>query len=206
VRNADIVNNVFYNYGQIAGQFGESNKLSTANFVKNYWKRGPSSTASYELSVATKMSNGTGIYYLGNIGPRRPTDTGPEYSISNQGSLYAVSTRFAAPAITEQTALDAYNLILANAGAKVPVRDAVDARIVSEVQNGTGRIINSPSEVGGYPTYRNGTPPVDTDGDGMPDTWESARGLDPNNAADATGDRDGDGYTNIEEYVNSLAA
>ncbi|HEX2080149.1 MAG TPA: hypothetical protein VHG08_20780 [Longimicrobium sp.] len=205
VRNADIVNNVFYNYGQIAGQFGEAKKVSTANFVKNYWKAGPSSTASYQLSVATNMSSGTGIYYQGNIAPRRPTDTGPEYAISSQGSLYAVATRFAAPAITTQTALDAYPLILQKAGATVPVRDAVDARIVSEVQNGTGRIINSPSEVGGYPVYRSGTPPVDTDADGMPDTWESARGLNPASASDAATDRDGDGYTNVEEYVNSLA-
>lgn len=205
VRNADIVNNVFYNYGQIAGQFGESNKLSTANLVRNYWKAGPSSTASYQLSVATKMSSGTGIFYQGNIAPRRPTDTGPEYAISNQGSLYAVATRFAAPAVTTQTALDAYPLVLASAGASKPVRDAVDTRIVGEVQNGTGRIINSPSEVGGYPAYRNGTPPADTDADGMPDTWESARGLNPADPADAAGDRDGDGYTNVEEYVNSLA-
>lgn len=206
VRNADIVNNVFYNYGQIAGQFGESNKLSTANFVKNYWKAGPSSTASYQLSVATKMSSGTGIFYQGNIAPRRPTDTGPEYAISNQGPLYAVTTRFAAPAITTQTALDAYPLILASAGASFPVRDAVDARIVNETQTGTGRIIDSPSQVGGYPVYRNGTPPVDTDADGMPDSWESARALNPASAADATADRDGDGYTNVEEYVNSLAS
>lgn len=206
VQKADIVNNVFYNYGQIAGQFGESSKVSTANFVKNYWKKGPSSTASYELSVATKMSSGTGIYYLGNVGPRRPTGTEPEYAISSQGSLYAVSTRFAAPPITEQTALAAYDLILPRAGASYPVRDAVDARIVSEVQNGTGRIINSPADVGGYPAYRNGTPPVDTDADGMPDSWESARGLNPSDASDAVLDRDGDGYTNVEEYVNSLVA
>ena len=206
VRNADIVNNVFYNYGQIAGQFGEAKKVSTANFVRNYWKAGPSSTASYQLNVATGMSSGTGIFYQGNIAPRRPADTGPEYAISNQGSLYAVTTRFAAPSITTQTALDAYPLILASAGASRPVRDAVDARIVNEAQTGTGRIIDSPSQVGGYPVYRNGTPPVDTDADGMPDTWESARGLNPASAADAATDRDGDGYTNIEEYVNSLAS
>lgn len=206
VQNADVVNNVFYNYGQIAGQFGEANRASTANFVRNYWKPGPSSTASYQMNVATGMQSGTGIYYQGNIAPRRPSDTGPEYAISNQGSLYAVATRFAAPAITTQTALDAYPLVLAKAGASFPVRDAVDARIVAEVQNGTGRIIDSPSQVGGYPVYRNGTPPVDTDADGMPDAWESARGLNPASAADATGDRDGDGYTNVEEYVNSLVA
>ena len=79
--------------------------------MKNYWKRGPSPTASYEMSVATKMSSGTGIYYLGNLGPRRPTGTEPEHAISNQGSLYSVSTRFAAPAVTEQTPLAAYDLL-----------------------------------------------------------------------------------------------
>jgi hypothetical protein len=48
-----------------------------------------------------------------------------------------------------------------------------------------------------------GTPPTDTDGDGMPDAWESANGTDPA-VADNNGDLDGDGYTNIEEYINSL--
>jgi hypothetical protein len=63
--------------------------------------------------------------------------------------------------------------------------------------------ITDPSEVGGYPEYR-GTPYVDTDGDGLPDDWESKHGLNPKDASDATGDANGDGYTNIEDFVNGF--
>jgi hypothetical protein len=85
------------------------------------------------------------------------------------------------------------------------VRDTVDQRLIADVQNGTGFIIDSESQVGGYPTLAAGTPPTDTDGDGMPDAWETERGLNPN-VNDSAADRDGDGYTNIEEYVNGIVA
>jgi hypothetical protein len=101
------------------------------------------------------------------------------------------------------SAAEAYTYVLANAGASLH-RDAVDARIVDNVQNGTGSIIDDPSEVGGYPTLPIGTAPADSDHDGMPDAWETARGLDPN-SDDSAADRNGDGYTNIEEYLNLLA-
>jgi hypothetical protein len=46
--------------------------------------------------------------------------------------------------------------------------------------------------------------PVDSDEDGMPDSWESSHGLDPNNGQDNSSDSDNDGYTNIEEYLNEI--
>ena len=67
-----------------------------------------------------------------------------------------------------------------------------------------GQLINSPSQVGGWPTLRSAPAPLDTDRDGLPDAWETAHGLDPRNPADRNADRDGDGYTNLEEYINSL--
>jgi hypothetical protein len=100
--------------------------------------------------------------------------------------------------------------VLARSGATLPQRDAVDARIVTEVRSGTGRIIDSPSDVGGYPKLPEGEPlvagqpPADSDHDGMPDEWELAMGLDPGDPADASGDLDGDGYTNVEEYLHEL--
>ena len=94
-------------------------------------------------------------------------------------------------------------LVLAQAGATLPVRDSVDTRIVGEVRNGTGRIINTQKDVGGWPVYKSGPLPVDTDNDGMPDEWEIKHGLNPKAAVDANHDADGDGYTNIEEFLNN---
>jgi hypothetical protein len=67
-----------------------------------------------------------------------------------------------------------------------------------------GIIIDCTNNAGGWPVLAAGTPPVDNDHDGMPDAWELAVCLDPNSPADANTDRDGDGYTNIEEYINWL--
>jgi hypothetical protein len=71
------------------------------------------------------------------------------------------------------------------------------------VHDERGGMINDVSEVGGWPALPAEPPPADTDSDGMPDTWETAHDLDPR-ADDSAGDRDGDGYTNVEEYVNDL--
>jgi hypothetical protein len=65
-------------------------------------------------------------------------------------------------------------------------------------------IITDPRQMGGYPEYRAWQPYVDTDQDGMPDAWELANGLNPNDPADANGDLNGDGYTNIEKYINAI--
>ncbi len=65
-------------------------------------------------------------------------------------------------------------------------------------------IITDPLQMGGYPEYK-GEPRLDSDSDGMPDAWETANGLNPNDASDANGDINGDGYTNIEKYINGIS-
>lgn len=65
-------------------------------------------------------------------------------------------------------------------------------------------IITDPSQMGGYPEYK-GEPYVDTDMDGMPDDWENKNGLNPKDPSDANGDLTGDGYTNIEKYINGIS-
>jgi len=72
------------------------------------------------------------------------------------------------------------------------------------VKNRTGKIIDSPDQVGGYPNLAGGTSPADSDHDGMPDEWERRMNLNPDDASDSNGDLDADGYTNIEEYLHSL--
>ena len=94
-------------------------------------------------------------------------------------------------------------------GATLPRRDALDERIIGEVRSGKttfGKgIIKTQTDVGGWPELKSVPAPKDSDGDGMPDQWESSHGLDPQNSADGPMDRDGDGYTNVEEYLNGIA-
>jgi hypothetical protein len=106
-----------------------------------------------------------------------------------------------APVGTDPAAA-AFERVLAEAGATLPARDPVDARVVREVRSRGGRIIDSQKDVGGWPRYGTGASPADGDGDGMPDGWETAHGLDPARAADGAEDLDRDGYTNLEEYLN----
>ena len=130
--------------------------------------------------------------------------------------------------LTVMNAKEAFQYVLNNAGATLPKRDPVDERVVEQVKTGKIKykegvklpetqfkhrrlpidsykqgIITDISQVGGYPEYK-GTPYKDSDSDGMPDEWETKHGLNPKNAADSSMDRDKDGYTNIEEYLNSV--
>jgi len=92
--------------------------------------------------------------------------------------------------------------VLKDAGATLPRRDSVDARIISDVRNGTGKIINSEKEVGGWPQYASGEPPLSTANDGIPDEWKKSHGL-PLNDSNANA-VNADGYTELEVYLNSL--
>jgi hypothetical protein len=103
-----------------------------------------------------------------------------------------------------ESASNAYAAVLAGAGATAPRRDPVDARIVQEVINRTGNIIDSPDDRGGYPTYAGGTPPPDGDHDGMPNAWEVSHGLNPSDPADGP-QMSPTGYTWVENYINGLA-
>src|SRR5690606_3545705 len=131
------------------------------------------------------------------------------------------------PAITIVPAQQAYEYVLNNVGATLPKRDAVDIRVVEQVRTGKidylknvklpetqfkhrrlpidsykGGIITDISQVGGYPEYK-GKPYKDSDNDGIPDEWETKNGLNPKDPSDAAAYTK-NGYTNIENYLNSL--
>ncbi|HXT12167.1 MAG TPA: thrombospondin type 3 repeat-containing protein [Candidatus Angelobacter sp.] len=133
--------------------------------------------------------------------------------------------------VKTQSAREAYTNVLANVGANFPKQDAVDLHIIADVRNGTAEFIgtrgptygdrpspNYPgiidtqsddkSAVGSpnfpWPDYKTYNVPADSDHDGMPDNWEKAHGLNPNDPSDANKDLNGDGYTNLEKYLNSL--
>ena len=124
--------------------------------------------------------------------------------VNNEGGCTEPSTPFSFPTLTTQSAANAYTNVLANVGATRPLQDSVDARLISDVQKRTGRIISYPSDVGGWPSLAAGTPPTDTDKDGMPNSWESSHGLNPNDVNDGAR-ASSNGYTNLENYLNELA-
>lgn len=132
--------------------------------------------------------------------------------------------------VTILPAQTAYNYVIENVGATLPVRDAVDKRVTEQARTGKITykemvtdtdfqfkvrklpkdsyklgIITAPWQVGGYPEYK-GTPYKDTDNDGIPDDWELAHGLNPKDPTDsAKPAKNGGGYSNIEVYLNTLA-
>ncbi len=127
------------------------------------------------------------------------------------------------------SAEESFDYVLKNAGATLPLRDPVDTRILRVVKTGVPEyakgldpksfyqfehrrlgqdsyklgIITDISQVGGYPEYK-GKAYKDSDKDGMPDEWEKKFGLNPKDGSDANGDLNGDGYTNIEKYINGI--
>jgi Bacterial TSP3 repeat len=84
------------------------------------------------------------------------------------------------------------------------VRDAHDAKLVTDYRAGTGSIrVSSSQKDSDWPVLKTSAPPaLDSDGDGMPDAWEVQYGLNANNGADGALDADQDGYTNLEEHLN----
>jgi pectate lyase len=123
-------------------------------------------------------------------------------------TLARVNTPFEAWPVAQQTAQEAYESVLAKAGATLPKRDAVDARVTDSVRTGktttSDGVVGDPAQVGGYPKYGfdPAAVPADGDHDGMPDAWEQTHKLNGADAADGPQDADGDGYTNVEECLN----
>ncbi|MCC6455763.1 MAG: hypothetical protein IT328_12505 [Caldilineaceae bacterium] len=206
----DLVNNVMYNMGTL-GAIVQS--PAQVNFVNNYIKAGPNTRINAFLDFQGGQYHASGNVLQGVANFSKSSDP-------------VAATRFAAPAITTTSGEIAYDQVLSTSGAYQGLacdgtwfarRDAVDTRIAQSVVDGTrghnidpsatvnglGYITN-PEDVRGWPNLDPGTPCADTDHDGMPDIWETQNGLNPA-ADDSAQDKDGDGYTNIEEYINGTA-
>jgi pectate lyase len=203
----DFRNNVVYNWhGNYAGYNADSDSVTKMNFVGNYYKKGPDSSGSISFRDLCTYSK---AYFSDNcMNGSYPADVWSLVLLDGfttaEANAYMQSSPIPVAQVSTDDALMAYERVLADAGATFPERDAADARIIDDVKNGTGSIINHEDEVGGWPELVSITPSVDADHDGMPDDWELAHRLDPHDAGDANGDLDDDGYTNIEEYINWL--
>ena len=203
----DFRNNVMYNWGHNRPSYdGDSKSVCRFNYVNNYGKPGPDSEPSgYAYSPGSKHFKAyfSGNYFYGKI----PSD---QWSLLDWGDwsqsekkAYMQIAPFSTGPVKTLTAQDAYNSVIKNCGASM-VRDAVDTRIINDVRNGTGSIIDSQDQVGGWPVLKSLPAPKDMDGDGMPDSWEKQNGLNPLDPADSNSDLNKDGYTNLEEYLNQL--
>lgn len=235
----DYRNNVIYNWGYQSLYGGEKYQqgndkfnFSTFNIVANYYKPGP----------ATQQ--GVVRFRIANPSSRSDTDFGLWYIAENviEGNKEVsadnwnggVQTKIAfekirlqrawkSMPINEQTATEAYKIVLANVGATLPKYDAVDARIIKEVCEGYATyegksykqrhkvtdstivcgIIDTQKDVGGWPELKSQLAPKDTDHDGMPNKWEDKNNLDKNNPDDRNMVAS-DGFTMLEKYLNSV--
>lgn len=209
----DFRNNVVYN---VEGATNLGN--CKINFVNNYYRPGPNTPANHRpVAVKTENRGALKAYLAGNL-----FEGAGNLNLDNFAAIdfarwingnYLQTTLSDVRADSEfnlahnrphtQSATDAYESVMRSSGASLS-RDAADTRLVNRIRDRSHRSIDSQEEVGGWPDLRSVSAPSDHDGDGMPDKWELACGLNTRDRADGNSDRDKDGYTNLEEYLNSL--
>ena len=202
---SEIINNVSYNFKR---GFNHHNPADTAgfNFIGNYYKAGPDENDPIVILIDDEDDSSGPYYYMEDLFyngvASDPWDLVDFWPASISPAPSQAGSRINTPGITipitTHACTVAYDLVLGQAGAWP--RDTVTLRTIGEVTNGTGswgRSVPTDLMEGLNPTAAL----TDSDNDGMPDEWETARGLNPSVAED-TGDDDGDGYTNIEEYLH----
>lgn len=189
-KNIEFINNVIYNYGNeglvVAGE-------STVHVIGNVFIKGQDSGGREAIRFIS--DTGKASYYVAdNVG-----DVGGVNTSQIQSDFVFD------PATTEvMTSSEALDWILENVGARANGElSEIDQRIIDSVLKDTGAIIDSPDDVGGYGNSKGGAALADSDGDGIPDFYEQVIGSDAK-VADANRDADGDGYSNIENYINGL--
>jgi hypothetical protein len=203
----DVRNNVMYDYGDICS--GMTGDRLDVNYVGNYIRPGPSSSRNHGVIVFTDKADAA-YYVEGNVVEGNEAATKDNSRLFDRTEfkgkkLVTLQAKpFATPEFKMEVAAKALEDVLNGVGATLPVRDAVDKRIIQSVREKTGKLIDSTEQVGGWPEYRSGTAPKDSDGDGMPDEWEIQHRLNPNDPADGNLDQNGDGYTNVEDYLNGI--
>lgn len=220
----DFRNNVIYNWGSNSIYAGEGGKY---NIINNYFKPGPATKSGVRTRIFQPYpddgsnSQPAGVWGMFHIegntmyGSDIVTNDnwqGVHPKPSKPASELKSETGFDHGGITTHTAAEAYDLVLAKAGAS-HVRDEVDERIAREIKEGTftyngsngsvNGIIDSQADAGGWPVLQTAEPPVDTSGDGMPDDWKTLHKLDPLKY-EANGKDLSTAYDNVEVYMNSL--
>ncbi|WP_418501156.1 pectate lyase family protein [Flagellimonas sp.] len=192
----ELINNVFYDF-RGAGGFSSGQSWTA---IGNHWKKGVTEIGSANI---TSYINDSGQGHSGSI---YYSDNSNDFNVpflAPNWESYVVGSPPVDSGINPKSVNAAIDYVLANAGARYPYFDTMDQRVIQDYYSTSGKIVDSPEMSGGYPSLNTGTAKKDSDGDGMPDDWETAMGLDPQ-VPDDNGDIDNDGYTNIEEYINLI--
>jgi pectate lyase len=187
----DYRNNVLHDY--IGAGYTESpSDYLKLNYIGNYLKHGLDTTAFRSVGECEQF------YQSGNVVPPLA-----KHIIAAEPETF-MDTPFSAPFVTTTTATEAYDQILKNGGASLPVRDLITNYVAETTKAGKESLVTTTSSwpSAGYPAYLPARALPDSDSDGMPDEWEKKYGLNPHSASDASLDKDKDGYTNIEEFIN----
>jgi len=211
----DTRNNIIYDFGGTASGLTQG-KLKI-NYVANYIRPGPSSRARTPITIGPKSD--IQFFIRDNIFEGHDAMTADntkffsttefEETNTDGGTIMKQEVRtvdqpFEAPRVVTVPAKKLLDYVLPTVGASLPKRDSVDTRLIGNVRNHSGKIIDSQTQVGGWPELKAGKVPLDSDNDGIPDAWEIKHGLNPHDPADAS--RIGEyGYSNIEEYLNAAA-
>ncbi len=223
LESTDMINNVIYNWGNNSCYGGEPysynsqittpDKVSNVNIRNNYYKYGPSTKQSIRSKIFEVTNNGevmynnellkSNFYISGNYVYGDETATQNNTSSDSYVANREMANFLDKPIdmgeyeIPVQSAQEAYEDVLANAGASLPVRDSIDARIIADVKNGTGRIINSVEEVGGIDDI-----PLQTRVFEIPAEWKEQNNMGSAKETDIVPGGEWKGYTWIEAYVN----
>lgn len=205
----DIRNNVMYNCWHESFFYPSTDvqpqHAVALNFVSNAMLVGPNSAGPGNVHSTTGMlgfyRQSTSVYAADNIFPdaQFPGGQRPLF-VEGYPEPTVVTTAFDynSANVSTQSVAAAQHLVMDTAGAWP--RDNMNQRTITEINSQTGSLGNSLATL----TTATLPYPQDSDGDGMSDVWEQANGLNIN-TNDSTGDIDGNGYTNIEDYINTLA-
>jgi pectate lyase len=213
--DANIVNNVMVNYNYQA--FLKPYKAPVkVNFIGNYFRSYAHNRPPVRVFDMNQDydSLSAGYYYDNYDSYFRPNSSYPDSSIrirhqnaGDDGNFRDTIAPFPFPEIETQAVQEAYVSVLESSGCNFPIRDEADERVIDFVESGgvPTAFVDDPNEVGGWPQLNNGTAPIDTDHDGMPDFWEIENNLDINNPDDRNNTNlSPEGYTNLEVYINGL--
>ncbi|MEP6672709.1 MAG: hypothetical protein ABJF10_26330 [Chthoniobacter sp.] len=209
-----LFNSVVANWSEYATHTG-SERIHL-NWLSNYYQPGLDTPADIR-SVAFGFHGDpeARTYASGNVirgsetstnDNRQAVDYAPKLKklTPSQKAVMVAEAPFAVLPPHVQSAQDAYETVLAEAGATLPARDATDLRIVHGVREGTGRIIQKETDLPPnerWPDYRSLPALTDTDHDGIPDYWEKQFGLNSGDSTDSA--KLSGGYAHIEHYFNN---